>query len=109
MKPPTITDLQFLVIEALRGEELAGHELRGRLAAQGARKDGPAFYQMMGRLERASLVEGRYVQLEVEGNIVKERRYKLRGNGELAYRAKLNFYSSRIVSQQIQGLGTSHV
>ena len=55
---PSVTHLQFLVLEALDGVEQAGRDLRALLVRHQVRTSGPAFYQMMARLEAASLVEG---------------------------------------------------
>ena len=89
---PAITHLQFLVLGALRRESRLGRQVRRDLAARGARRSAPAFYQMMGRLEDAGLVEGEYDQKIVEGQIIKERRYRLTSSGAAAWKATRDFY-----------------
>ncbi len=93
---PEITHLQFLVLGLLRGGERTGHGLRKGLARHGIRRSGPAFYQMMARLEDAGLVAGQYDQKIVEGQIIKERRYGLTGRGEIAWGATRAFYDEAI-------------
>src|ERR1041385_2273576 len=89
---PDITHLQFLVLDALAADECAGRDLRALLAAHGVRSSGPAFYQMMGRLEEAGLAEGRYEQKMVGGQNLKERRYKLTRRGARACDETRQFY-----------------
>lgn len=93
---PEITHLQFLVLGMLREAERPGRYLRRALARHGVRRTSPAFYQMMARLEDAGLVEGAYDQKVVEGQIIKERRYRLTASGAAAWTATRAFYSEAI-------------
>src|SRR5690349_8976611 len=93
---PEITHLQFLVLAVLRGGERAGRVIRRQLARHGVSRTGPAFYQMMARLEDAGLVTGEYDQKVVAGQIIKERRYMLTPAGEAAWTATRAFYSDTI-------------
>lgn len=93
---PEITHLQFLILGAVRTDARAGRHLRGLLRERGARRSGPAFYQMMGRLEDAGLVEGHYDQRRVDGRAVKERRYRITAAGERAWRETRDFYLEAI-------------
>jgi len=97
---PDVTHLQFLVLEALTDGERAGRELRALLAAHGIRNSAPAFYQMMGRLEDARLVDGSYDQKVVAGQHVKERRYRITKVGARAVLETRNFYFERLVSRR---------
>lgn len=81
MAPPTITFLQFLVLCELSSGKIPGHELRKRLRAEGFSKSGPAFYQLMSRLEDAKLVHGSYRNATVQGQVVRERLYEISGFG----------------------------
>jgi DNA-binding PadR family transcriptional regulator len=92
---PSITHLQFLILEALAAGEQAGRDLRALLATHGIRNSAPAFYQMMARLEAARLVDGRYDQRVVHGQLLKERRYKVLPEGRRALAETRNFYLSR--------------
>ena len=93
MKIPDLSHLQMLVLECLGTQKRSGRELRHRLAQSGSNKSGPAFYQLMARLEEAGLVEGEYSQKIVEKQIIKERWYRVTGEGARAARRTLNFYS----------------
>ena len=93
---PSVTHLQFLVLEALAGVEQAGRDLRALLARHKVRTSAPAFYQMMARLEAAALVEGRYDQKVIGGQHLKERRYRLLPAGRRALVETENFYLERL-------------
>jgi len=95
-KLPAITHLQFLVLEALARAEQAGRDVRALLASYGLKHSAPAFYQMMGRLEEAGLVEGWYDQRLVAGQSIKERRYRLTRSGTRAVAETRAFYEERL-------------
>jgi DNA-binding PadR family transcriptional regulator len=104
MKLPILSHLQFLVLECLGTTKLPGRDLRQRLAEKGARKSGPSFYQLMARLEEARFVEGEYSQKIVEGQIIKERAYRMTAEGERAFHETLSFYSQRVATFESGGL-----
>lgn len=91
-KLPELSHLQVIVLECLGTQKRFGRELRQLLAENKIRKSGPAFYQLMARLEEAKFVEGEYSQKIVEGQIIKERSYRVTGQGENALRQTLQFY-----------------
>ncbi len=91
-KIPRLPHLQFLVLGVLRDGALLGRDLRDRLEAFGARTRGPAFYQLMSRLEDGGFVEGSYQQQVVDGQIIRERRYRLTGAGSAAWQSSAEFY-----------------
>ena len=93
---PEVTHLQFLVLGILRSGSRTGHVVRKTLARHGIRRSGPAFYQMMSRLEDAGLVAGEYDQKIVDAQIIKERRYTLTAIGESAWSATRAFYDDAI-------------
>jgi DNA-binding PadR family transcriptional regulator len=93
---PEITHLQFLVLGMLRGGERPGRAVRRALKRHGIDRSGPAFYQMMARLEDAGLVAGEYDQKIVDGQIIKERRYTLTARGDAAWTGTRAFYSDAI-------------
>lgn len=105
---PEITHLQFLVLGMLRTAPRLGREVRRDLAKHSVRRSGPAFYQMMARLEDASLVEGEYDQKVVAGQIIKERRYTLTTAGAAAWSATRDFYLTKIAAFD-PGEGLAHV
>jgi DNA-binding PadR family transcriptional regulator len=89
---PTLTHLQFLVLGVLRAEDQPGRAVRQALAAYGVRRSGPAFYQLMARLERARLVEGWYEQITVNDQAVTERRYRITPEGQKLWAKAQRFY-----------------
>jgi DNA-binding PadR family transcriptional regulator len=93
---PEVTHLQFLVLAILRGGTRPGRAVRKALARHGVQRSGPAFYQMMSRLEDAGLVAGEYDQKIVDAQIIKERRYALTPVGESAWAATRAFYDETI-------------
>lgn len=100
-KLPAITHLQFLVLEALADTEQAGRDVRALLASYGLKNSAPAFYQMMGRLEEADLVEGWYDQRLVAGQPIKERRYRLTRAGSRALGETRAFYEERLAATRL--------
>jgi len=93
---PRLSHLQFLVAGIVRGQTKPGREIREQLRTFGVRKGGPAFYQLMARLEDGGLVEGTYHQEIVEGQIIRERHYSLTGAGGRAWEASRDFYTKAI-------------
>lgn len=94
MPIPEITHLQFLLLDALQGGEHSGRALRELLRQERHRTSGPAFYQLMARMEDAKLVRGRYDQKLVEGQLIKERVYTLTAEGRKAAEAVRTFYAA---------------
>lgn len=92
---PELSHLQFAVLEVLGTAQMCGKDLRTGLSELGINKSGPAFYQMMARLENAKLVDGSYTQQIIDGQIIKERRYKITGNGVRALNQTKLFYQGR--------------
>src|SRR3954469_7032564 len=93
---PRITHMQFLVLGLLRAHEQPGRVLREALAAHGAKRSAPAFYQLMARLERDRLVDGWYEQVTAGDQSVTERRYRLRPAGARVWAATRGFYTAVI-------------
>jgi DNA-binding PadR family transcriptional regulator len=89
---PTLTHLQFLVLGVLHDGEQPGRVIRQVLQAYGVRRSGPAFYQLMARLEREHLVEGWYEQVTVGDQAVTERRYRTTKDGALRWAHAQRFY-----------------
>ena len=91
---PTLTHLQFIVIGALLADEQSGKDLRIELKRHGVRRTGPAFYQMMARLEEAGWIDGFYTQEIVDAQIIKERRYRVKPAGVRAWNSTRDFYAA---------------
>lgn len=94
MSVPETTALQFLVLSTLLNGEDSGQKVRDELAKRGAPKSGPAFYQLMSRMEDDGLVKGRYHSYVIDGQPIKERRYKLTAHGQRAWEKARDFYLS---------------
>ncbi len=93
---PRLSHLQFLVVGILSGQSVPGREIRERLKAFGVRKSGPAFYQLMSRLEDSALVDGTYHQEIVDGQIIRERHYTITAGGTRAWEGSRDFYLDAI-------------
>ena len=89
---PRLTHLQFLVLGLLRNGEQPGRTIRETLATHGVKRTGPAFYQLMARLERDGLVEGWYEQITAGDQTVTERRYRMRPQGTRLWAEARDFY-----------------
>ncbi len=92
MALPRLSNLQFVVLGALRAGPLTGRDIRTRLAEFGARKTGPGFYQLMSRLEEGGHVRGWYTQEIVGGQIIRERNYELLASGEATWTGNREFH-----------------
>ena len=93
MPLPPLTHLQFAILDVLGAKERSGREVREKLKKLGIRKSGPAFYQLMSRLEDAKFIKGWYDQKVIDSQIIKERRYTLLGAGARAWERTLDFYA----------------
>lgn len=82
---PRLSHLQFLVLGSLLHGDRLGREIRDDLRRFGVKRSGPAFYQLMSRLEDSELVEGRYEQKIVDSQIIRERTYRLKTTGRQAW------------------------
>jgi DNA-binding PadR family transcriptional regulator len=90
---PELTHLHVLILGVLKKDEQPGRVLRDALADYGVRRTAAAFYQLMARLERAGLVEGRYEQVTVGDQAVTERRYRITADGQKAWAQAQSFYA----------------
>lgn len=93
---PRLSHLQFLVLGTLLQGPRPGREVRDELRRFGVKRSGPGFYQLMARLEEAEWVEGSYKQKIVEGQIIRERSYRLRGAGRTVWNHCRKFNESVI-------------
>lgn len=93
---PRLSHLQFLVLGILSGRTVPGREIRERLKEFKVRKSGPAFYQLMSRLEDSELVKGTYHQEIIESQIIRERHYRVTAKGTRAWQSSRDFYVDAI-------------
>ncbi len=103
MQLPRLSHLQFLVLGQLLGSSVSGMEIRRRLEAFGAKQSGPAFYQLMARMEDAGLVEGWYEQQIIDGQIIRERHYKISRTGSPVWQRSRDFYQKSIKAFEPKG------
>ena len=89
---PALTHLQFLVLGVLRTDAQPGRTVRRALAAYGVRRSGPAFYQLMARLEKDRLADGWYEQTTVGDQAVTERHYRITAEGTRRWNEARAFY-----------------
>ncbi|MFL5328559.1 MAG: hypothetical protein ACJ8C4_06560 [Gemmataceae bacterium] len=105
---PAVTHLQFLVLDYLAraAEGLGAKELSDRLAEYSDDYRGPKFYQLMGRLADAKLVEAGQRDFNVAGTIVTRTLYKIAPAGMAAWRVTAEFYRVRIALSRELGKDT---
>jgi DNA-binding PadR family transcriptional regulator len=89
---PKLSHTQFAVLSVLMEEPASGRRLRGCLAELGFRQGGPAFYQLMARMEDANFVVGSYDQKIVKSQIIRERHYRITAVGRSAWNDTRQFY-----------------
>ncbi len=98
-----ITHLQYLVLTELMHGDAAGHELRQMLKDEGINKSAPAFYQLMSRLEEGKWVKGEYWNVDIDGQICRERRYEITGGGRAAAEDYWRFANARAAKLAWEG------
>ncbi len=94
MNQPILSALQFAVLDAIGAARLKGSDLRESLRKNGFLKSGPAFYQLMARLEESRFISAETESTPMQGFTLKERFYRLTGEGHKALRDTLAFYQS---------------
>jgi hypothetical protein len=94
MKLPSLTPIQFVVLEAIAFALLPGKELRARLHEKGIPMEGPNFYQCMKRMEKSRLVRVEKRSQIITGQIIKESLYAVTKKGECAFLDAVEFYGS---------------
>jgi DNA-binding PadR family transcriptional regulator len=99
-----ITVLQFRVLATLLDGDLAGRDVRDRLAEIGAPMKLAAFYRLMGRLEDAGFVEGRYERRRVSNENVRIRIYKITGAGLTVWQRMHSLLASSSLRFGFQGV-----
>lgn len=93
---PTLTHLQFLVLNALahKMEGVSATSLREILREQGSDAAGPKFYQMMRRLEEAKLAESWSQHVNIGSSTVSRTYYRATQHGNRAWQMTLAFYAA---------------
>lgn len=94
MPLPNLSHLQFQILDCMGSHEITGRDLRAALKEKGVSKSGPAFYQLMNRLEDSDFVKKRVEPKNIEGQEIKESLYKIGGLGIEARHAAYQSYAS---------------
>ena len=81
MDPANLNLFQFCVLHAMTLGEVKFSDLRDDVKSRGHRKSDAGFSNAMQRLEKVGLVEGRYETANVNGYPVREKYFKLTGEG----------------------------
>lgn len=82
MKRKLLPQLQRAALDALlKNGELGGKDFRVSLALRGYKVYGPAFYQLMKRMEERKLVTSWITQVVVNGHGVRIKNYKITATG----------------------------
>ena len=94
---PTITHLQFLVLDLLTKtrDGLSAQLLKDSVSGVSPDYGGPKFYQLMGRLAEVGLVEITSRDIAVAGGTVTRSFYQATPVGVAAWRVTTEFYTSR--------------
>ena len=90
---PSLTPLQFAILNCLRNKPLHGQALRELLAGFGIHQSGPSFYQLMRRMETSRLIHGKYQKKILGTRAYREREYTITDAGEDAIAFAAGFYS----------------
>ena len=77
MRMPKVTLLQWFVFNQLRDGERSTESLRSAVRKAGVSASVPAFQQLLGRLEDAGYLNGRYQRGTTDGRAVRYRVYRL--------------------------------
>ena len=96
MTLPRLTHLRMAVLTELLRGTARGRDVRERLSGHGIRQSGPAFYQLMAGLEEDGYVSGWYEQQVVDGQIFRERHYKVLAGGRRAWQECRTFYDKTL-------------
>jgi hypothetical protein len=103
MPIPKCTHNQWAVLNTLLNEgELWGRDLRAALKKDGYGSTNASFCELMDRLETAGLVEGRYEERDVLGQLFKERKYQMTGLGPRTWDEVASYYTARL-GLKVQG------
>ncbi len=104
MSLPKISHVQFAILAALIGGPMTGRELRKVLKEEGALRSGPAFYQLMARMEGGKLVKGTDERVEIKGYPVTQKRYRVLAGGRSAFSGTLAFINRRVGGLRLAGI-----
>ena len=92
---PEMTPLQALVVSILFEGELPSREIREELALRGLAREASVVYRMLGRMELAHYLCGRYRLWRMpDGRTIRERHYRVSEVGFDQWKATIGFYQA---------------
>lgn len=95
MSLPDMTPLQALTVNVLFEGELPSRQIQDELDFRGVKMQMPLVYRMLGRLELAEYVRGRYRQYQTpDGRTIRERHYRVTESGLKEWYRTVSFYKS---------------
>ena len=90
---PGMTPLQALTVNILFDGERSSRQIQDELDFRGVEMQMPLVYRMLGRLELAEYVWGRYRQYQmVDGRTIRERHYRVSETGLREWEKTVAFY-----------------
>lgn len=99
---PPATHLQFLILDIIgESKERPGLAIRQCLIEYDEERNGPAFYQLMRRLEDYAWVKGEYASTvqsataNRRGQHLREKTYRLTALGKKVHNQTLQFYQEK--------------
>lgn len=99
---PTVPHLQILILDILFStEQVSGEEIRNELDAYGEKREGPAFYQLMARMEKSGLIQGQYKAFKWNKRVYREAFYSITDDGRKAYQTTWKFYANLSVNKGV--------
>lgn len=101
-----ITMMQLAVLSCLLDGELPGRDLRAELSRRSVATGRPAFYRLLSRMEETGLVMGNYRIRNVGSQTIKERLYRLTGEGQQAWNDAMLLLNIRQQCGVLGGLPT---
>ena len=94
---PRMTPLQALTVNILFDRELPSRQIQDELDFRGVKMQMPQVYRMLGRLELAEYVRGRYRQYQTpDGRTIRERWYRVTETGLRQWQQTVEFYKEMV-------------
>ena len=106
MSDSNLSNHQFAILSIIRASEVRGKEIRDhlkKLKISKISKSGPAFYQLMSRMEEAGLVSSKFDQRIIDGQIIKEKKYKIKAKGARSLESTIDF-NNRVTALHGKGI-----
>jgi DNA-binding PadR family transcriptional regulator len=96
MPLPKCSHQQLAVLFVLvQDGDVWGRDLRAALRKEGYKSTHASFYELLDRMEKIGLVESRFEDRDVLGQLFREKRYKITGLGQEALDEFNAFYAPK--------------